>query len=302
MSHDLSPTIRPAEPKDAYMAALMHNATQEPHFKRTAEQLNKTFSTPGHGYVISEMNRQVTGLSSFWLPDFHPTHAWVGFSLHPDHLADGTAQQHLNHQRQQARAAGRTHLWSSIREDYLPHHPDLTAQGFCEVHRTFGGGFHLDTWQTSTSKLEKQLQDRGYGLTPAQEVKDDPRLQALYDLTRHEKVSAPPTIPAAGEAMTDEDALWNAAWLAWQGETLVGLALPEKSRLDAWNAVLIVHPEHRRHGIATVLLAQVARTLQSQGVTFLNTAGSKKDTTYLGVLRRLGANIEPDWIAWERET
>ncbi|WP_135230255.1 GNAT family N-acetyltransferase [Deinococcus fonticola] len=301
MTHLAAPAIRTAEARDAYLAALLHNATQEPHFRRTAEQLAQTFSKAGHGYVISETAGWIIGLASLWLPDFHPTHAWVSLSLHPDHLADDTARQLLISQQEAARAAGRPHLWLSVREDYLPHLPDLSALGFREVHRTFGGGFHLNTWQASTRQLDTSLQERGYTLTPAQKFQDDPRLQALYDLTRNDKISAAPTIPEASDTLADGDALWNAAWLAWHGETLVGLALPEKGRLDAWNAVLIVHPQHRRRGLATALLAQVARTLQSQGITFLNTAGSQRDAAYLGVLRRLGANIEPDWIAWELE-
>ncbi|SEJ70463.1 Acetyltransferase (GNAT) family protein [Deinococcus reticulitermitis] len=95
--------------------------------------------------------------------------------------------------------------------------------------------------------------------------------------------------------------MWDAARLAWWGETLVGIALPERSGLGAWNAVLAVHPAHRRRGLASVLLAEVARSLQPGGVAFLNVAGSARDAAYLGVLRRLGASIEPDWIAWERE-
>ena len=198
-----------------------------------------------------------------------------------------------------------------MREDYLPTWPDLPALGWREVHRTFGGGFHLNDWQANTAALEAALTARRLRLTPAAPFRQDPRLTDLYALTRHDKVTAPPTIDPAAESLptenlTDEnlsdgDALWNAAWLAWHGETLVGLALPERSRLGAWNAVLVVHPEHRRQGLATALLARVVRSLQAGGLPFLNVAGSKRDAAYLGVLRRLGANIEPDWLAWERE-
>lgn len=299
MSAPSSRQVRSAQPADAFLAALLLNSTQEPHFQATARKLAERFAAPEHGYVVSETAGQVSGLGSLWLPDFHPSHAWVGLHLHPDHHADAAAL--LEFLAAQARAAGRSHLWASVREDYLPAWPDLPALGFREVHRTFGGGFHLRDWQVNTGALEAALTARHYRLTPAAPFQHDARLTELYALTRQDQVTAPPTIDPAAEALTDEDALWNAAWLAWHGETLVGLALPERSRLHAWNAVLVVHPEHRRQGLATALLAQVARSLQAGGLSFLNVAGSKRDAAYLGVLRRLGANIEPDWLAWERE-
>lgn len=291
--------VRPAQPADAFLAALLLGATGEPHFHTTAQKLAERFAAPAHGYVVGETAGQVTGLGSLWLPEFHPDHAWVGLHLHPDHHAGAAAL--LDFLALQARAAGRSHLWASVREDYLPTWPDLPALGFREVHRTFGGGFHLRDWQANTARLEAALTRQGHHLTPAASFRQDARLTDLYALTRQDQVTAPPTIDLAAEALTDEDALWNAAWLSWHGETLVGLALPERSRLHAWNAVLVVHPEYRRQGVATVLLAQVARSLQAGGLSFLNVAGSKRDAAYLGVLRRLGANIEPDWLAWERE-
>lgn len=300
MTQVLAVTVRPAQPDDAFLAVLLKNAAQEPHFHGTAARLAAALEGEAHGSVVSETGGRLTGMGTLWLPDFHSTHAWVGLHLHPDHRADGTPAALLERLAAQARAAGRAGLWASVREDYLPCWPDLPALGFREVHRTFGGGFHLRGWAANTARLDAELERQGYTFTPAASFRSDPRLSALYALTREDKLSAEPTIPPAGEAMTEEDALWDAAWLAWHGEHLVGLALPERSRLNAWNAVLVVPPGHRRRGLATALLARVARTLQAGGMTFLNVAGSARDAAYLGTLRRLGAHLEPDWIAWER--
>jgi len=294
-------TVRPARPDDAFWAVLLKNSTQEPHFHGTAARLAAALGGETHGSVVSETADGLTGLGTLWLPDFHPTHAWVGLHVHPDHRADATPAALLDHLAAQARASGRERLWTSVREDYRPSWPDLPALGFREVHRTFGGGIHLTGWEAQTDRLEAGLGQQGYTFTPAADFREDGRLGALYTRTRGEKVSAEPTIPRAGEAMTNEDALWDAAWLAWHGEELAGIALPERSRLNAWNAVLVVGPGHRRRGLATALQARVARRLQTQGTAFLNVAGSTRDVAYLGVLRRLGAHIEPDWIAWERE-
>jgi GNAT superfamily N-acetyltransferase len=300
MSDVPSVTVPPAQAGDAFCAVLLKNATQEPHFHATAAGLAAALRSESHGSVVSEVKGRITGLGTLWLPDVHLTHAWAGLHLHPDHRGDGSPAALLTHLAEQAHAAGRSHLWASVREDYQSTWPDLPTLGFREVHRTFGGGFHLTDWAANTAGLEARLNAQDYTLEPAAPVQNDPRLTALYALTRHDKVSAAPTIPAAADTLTDEDALWDAAHLVWHGEELVGLALPERSRLNAWNAALIVHPGHRRRGLATALLARVARSLQTQGLTFLNVAGSARDAAYLGVLRRLGANIEPDWIAYER--
>lgn len=307
LAHDVGMTlpepahVRVACPADAFQLAPLLSASQEPHFHTTAERLVRRLEADPSGYAVGETARGLSGVGTLWLPDFHATHAWVGLHLHPDHRADGTAAALLNHLALQARAAGRARLWASVREDYLLTWPDLPALGFREVHRTFGGGFHLADWKLEDRSRQEALTAQGYCLTPAAPFQEDVRLTELYALTRSEKVTAEPTIGPAEEAPTDEDALWDAARLAWQGETLVGIALPERSGLGAWNAVLAVHPEHRRRGLASVMLAEVARSLQAGGVAFLNVAGSARDAAYLGVLRRLGASIEPDWIAWERE-
>ncbi|CAM3841872.1 GNAT family N-acetyltransferase [Deinococcus frigens] len=298
--------LRPPRSQDAFVAALLLNSTQEPHFHATAAGLRTAFGQRPNDYVVSEMEGQVTGLASLWLPDVHPTHGWLGLHIHPDCRADGTAQALLNHLAGQVRKAGRGHLWTSVREDYLSAWPDLEALGFREIHRTFGGGFHLRGWAASARTLDLQLEADGYTVTAAAPFQQDARLHALYALTRADKVLALPTIPAASDALTggdgtDEDTLWNAAHIAWQAGEPVGLSLPERSRLHAWNAVLIVHPAHRGRGLATALLARTARQLQANGVDFLNVAGSSQDSAYLGVLRRLGANIEPDWIAHEAQ-
>ncbi|MDL2343303.1 GNAT family N-acetyltransferase [Deinococcus sp. MIMF12] len=300
MSSSPTLTIRAATPDDAFAGALLLNSTQEPHFHTGAVRLAGSFQETPDRYAVAETGGRVSGLGTLWFPEFHPTHAWVGLHLHPDQRAGGVAGALLEHLAGRARAAGRERLWASVREDYLPAWPDLPALGFREVHRTFGGGFHLAGWEAGTDRLEAALAGQGYLLTPAADFRGDGRLTDLYARTRGEKVSAEPTIPPAAETLTKGDGLWDMAWLAWHGQNLVGIALPERSRLDAWNAVLVVHPGHRQRGVATALLARVARSVQAGEMTFLNVAGSARDVAYLGVLRRLGANIEPDWIAWER--
>ena len=288
--------VRAARPEDAFILALLVNGAIEPHFHTTADKIVQAIGLRPEGRLVAEKAGLVIGTVSLSFPEFAPNHVWLGLSLHPDHRDHETTSALLRHASTVAVARHRTLVWTSVRADYLSTVPDLSTLGFREVHRTFGGGFYLDPqsdWGTSHALPE------GITLTSASERRHDPRLHQLYDAVRNEKVTAERTIPAAGDILDDPDSLWDASYVASRGEEVLGLALPERAGLGAWNAVLIVRPDVRRQGIGTALQARVCAALAEQSFTFLNTAGAKTDTAYLSVLRRLGANIEPDWIAFE---
>ena len=292
-------SVRPARPEDASIIALLVNGANEPHFHTTSERIIEAFNQRPEGRIVAEKSGQVVGTLSLSFPDFLPTHVWLGLSLHPDHRDHNTASALLQHASMVAVVQRRTLAWTSLRADYLSTAPDLSALGFREVHRTFGGGFYFDRQAASGIQVARQAVPEGITLTSATEWQHDPRLNALYHAVRGDKVTAEPTISAASDTLDDPDSLWEAAFVALRGEEVLGLALPERSGLGAWNAILIVHPDVRRQGIGTALQARVCTVLEEHGLTFLNTAGVKADTAYLGILRRLGANIEPDWIAFE---
>ncbi|WP_407540882.1 GNAT family N-acetyltransferase [Deinococcus radiomollis] len=291
-------TIRQACPDDAFLLAPLLNSTQEPHFHTTAERLRAAMQKEDAvKYLLAERAGQLLGSVSLSFPDFHPQHVWLRFALHPDHRAGREAAGLF--QKAGALAQGRPFAWTSVRADYLSTQPDLPALGFHEVHRTFGGGFYLDAPPASRQRLEDDLAQHGIRITPAAGFQGDPRLETLYQTVKQDKATAEPTIPAANDLLNDPESLWDAAFVALRGAEALGLVLPERARLGAWNAVLLVRQDMRRQGIGTALQARACAALWTQGVTFLNTAGVKTDRAYLGVLRQLGANIEPDWIAYE---
>ncbi len=285
---------RPPEPADLPTLALLHNATQEPHFHTTAARLAHADLS---GHLVLEDAGEVIGFGTRRRLDFDPDRAWIGLHLHPDHRQADGARRLLNALVAPLPATIRQ-LWTSVREDYLGTAPDLTVLGFREVHRTFGGGFFLDP---EGAAVEGRPAPPGVTIQPAQPWRDDPRLSALYATLAADKVTAPPTIPPASPALHDPDQLWTAGFVAVQAGQPIGLAVPERARLGAWNAVLGVRRDWRRRGIGTALQARVCGALRDLHFGFLNTAGVKADRAYLGVLRRLGATIEPDWIAYGRE-
>lgn len=290
--------VRPARPDDASILALLVNGSTEPHFHTTSDRIIQALDQRPGGRLVVERSGQVVGTLSLSFPEFLPTHVWLGLSLHPDYRDHETASALLHHASAMAAVQPRTLAWTSLRADYLSSAPDLLALGFQEVHRTFGGGFYLDRWAAGVPVGQPALPE-GTVLRSASAGRQDPRLDALYQTVRGDKVTAEPTISGANVTLDDPDSLWEAAFMALRGEEVVGLALPERADLGAWNAVLIVHPKARRQGIGTALQTQVCTALAGQGFTFLNTAGVKADAAYLGVLRRVGATIEPDWIAFE---
>ncbi|ADV66363.1 GNAT family N-acetyltransferase [Deinococcus maricopensis] len=288
-------TVRPAAPTDAHTLALLHNSTTEPHFHTTAARQHTRLSKPNHTpTLVLEQHGRLLGAMTLWLNPDHPAHLWIGPMLHPDERTTATATHLLTAARHHARTHGAAHLWLSLREDYLPTAPDPLTHGFHEVHRTFGGGFHLTTPPLNPDRFSVP----GISIQPALPHRDDPRLAALYALTRHDKVTADPTIPPASDTLHTPDQLWAQAFIATHGEDLIGLAVPERSGLGAWNALLTVHPHHRHRGLGTALQAHVNAALHHAGTPFLNTAGVTTDAAYLRVLTRLGARIEPDWIAY----
>ena len=289
--------IRKARPEDAFTLALLLNSTQEPHFHTTAARLAAAIGTDPEKYLLAERAGQVLGSVSLSFPDFHPQHLWLGFVLHPDYRDGGVAAGLF--QQAGALAQGRSFAWTSVRADYLSTEPDLSALGFREVHRTFGGGFYLDAAPAPRPRLEADLGRRGIRVVPAAEFRSGPRLEVLYQAVKQDKATAGPTIPAANDHLRGPDSLWDAGFVALHGEEILGLVLPERAGVGAWNAALLVRQDARRQGIGTALQARACAALRDQGVTFLNTAGVKTDQAYLGVLHRLGANIEPDWIAYE---
>ena len=253
------PVIRQATADDAYVLALLLNSTQESHFHTTAARLAASIQREPGQLLVAEQDGHLVGSLSLGFPDFHPQHVWLGFSLHPDHRTPELARCLLD--QAAARVRGRQLAWTSVRADYLSAQPDLNALGFREVHRTFGGGFFLNAPPVGAEALETRLQQQGVSIRPA--LRDDPRLKELYGAVRGEKVTAEPTIPVASDTLHDPDSLWEAAFMAVRSGEVVGLALPERSRLDAWNAVLLVRPEVRRRGIGTALQARVCAALHA---------------------------------------
>ena len=305
--------IRPPTDDDYFTLALIQNGLTEPHFHVTGGALMRQDEKASQknvkdfGRLVLEQEGRVVGMETWWKPDFDlPDRFWISLDLHPDHRDSETAQVLLSALIARVLPLGARKLWFSAREDYLPGFPFLPDLGFREVHRTFGGGFFLDGLNPRLlTALESRLSGQGLTLRAYADLVSDPlrdaKLHALYEAFAPDKFTAPPTIPAAGGSFLDADSILEAAFVAERGGEYVGLAVPERAGPGAWNAVLGVRRDVRGQGLGTALQARVVAKLRELGFSFLNTAGVKTDEAYLSVLRGLGANIEPDWVAYQKE-
>lgn len=297
----MTTTLRKATASDYSMLAVLYNATHEPHFHVTSEELASRDVQPSDGLrgrLVVAIAGEPVGMASYAVQEFdRRDRVWVDLAIHPDRLRDDTARRLIDAVIEQSRHANATSLWAPIREDYLEAWPKLLSLEFEEVHRTFGGGFFLTDARDYSRHNSIPTQ-----LRSLDQARDDDMKQAqqLYATVHADKMTAAPTITSASDQLNLEDVIAPASFLAIENGKCIGLCLAAPSPLGAWLSVIAVHPEHRRRGIARSLLAATLTVLREQQVAFLNTAGVRRDDAYLGLLRSLGATIEPDWISFER--
>lgn len=299
----MTTTIRDAISADHALLALLHNATHEPHFHVASADLASAAArsaTHLRGRLVVTLDQDITGTASYAVHDFdQDDRVWLDLSIHPDHLHDDTAPRLLDAVIERARAAGATSLWMPIREDYLDAWPAPAELSFHEVHRTFGGGFFL----SDDRDFARHCATGTTHLRAAHTLDDGDRASAqkFYATIRSDKVTAPPTITAAPDDLDLASAIAPASFVAIENDECVGLCIVQPSSLGAWLSTVAVHPDHRRRGLGRSLLAASLTALRDREIAFLNTAGVRRDDAYLGLVRSLGATIEPDWISFQRD-
>jgi GNAT superfamily N-acetyltransferase len=293
--------VREVRTSDYKLLAALHNATHEPHFHVTTAELANRDAHPSdelRGRLVAIIDAHAVGMATFGVQEFdRPDRVWLDLAIHPDHTRDDTAQRLVDAVIEHAQRANIASLWMPIREDYLDAWPDPLGLQFQEVHRTFGGGFFIAESPDVSQHSMIPLQLRS--LAQAREV-ETASARALYGMVRTDKVTAEPTITAAAIELDLDDAIAASSFLAFDGDELVGMCIVERSSLGAWLSVIAVRPQQRRQGVARHVLAASLTALREQSIAFLNTAGVRSDEAYLGLVRSLGATIEPDWISYER--
>ena len=204
----------------------------------------------------------------------------------------------------EANTRGVKRLLATVRADFLKGAPFLQF-GFTETFRSFGTHLELADFEPKRfSQLEGKLKEKGITLKSYAELEGDPsraakleaiQLQALADLPRYEPVVS------ASLDYTDRR-LWEPFFVALRADEYLGFASldgrPDGSvaHFDASG----VSRSERRQGIGLALAAKLAAWAKQSGFTELNDGGARANAAHIGILERLGFELEPDWVTFEK--
>ncbi len=286
--------IRAPNPEDYEAIARLHNADNEPHFHTTAAQLAASDSSGARRVAVQA--GAVLGTSERW---------WWGavdayrIAIHAD--AESVARQLLTDLERDTLKAKR--LLATVRADFLEGAHYL-RHGFREVFRSFGANLELESYQPERfSHLEAELARRGVRIVPRREWRapgGDAQLEAIQ---REGNADLPGYEPVVTTQMNFRDrTLLEAFWVALQGVTCVGFASldgkPERSIVHFDSSA--VQRNGRHQGIGLALAARAVAWAKARGYNEVNDGGAKTNTAQIRILERLGFELEPDWVTFEK--
>ncbi len=302
--------IRSIAEQDYPQAAKVHNAQNEPHFQITPEQMQcsdkiKRRSDPHYRRYVAEKDGEViaTGyLTTNWAGTTVSGRTWTGIVTRADHRNTGVDTRVLEYALTHFNLSAKE-VWSCVREDFVPMSGYL--EGFTEQFRSFGGELNLSQFDaTEFSPLTERLEAEGVAIKPFPDLlgdaERDEKLLALHAETEADAPYHEPIIPKHHPDIHSPEINRSSIFVAVHNEQYVGYAgLEVDDRTTTAIAFLGVSRAYRNRGIGTVLGALVAEFAQSRGYTELNAGGGAKEnasTQY--VLRKLGFEIEPDWVTF----
>jgi ribosomal protein S18 acetylase RimI-like enzyme len=290
-------TIRNAISSDYPTIADLHNANNEPHFHSTAEKLEARDVKNTHASrLVAVQNDQIIGTAECWYwPE--PNAYRVGI-----HTRDPRASQAL--QAELERRADKTNRFlATIRADFLEYAHFLET-GFKEVFRSFGANLELAQFDPGRfSTLEPALEERGIRIVPRHEWLADDTDSQLEVIQAEANADVPGYEPVVSMQTDYKDrTMHEPFWVALQGERCVGF-----SSLDGKPDQTTIHFDasgvlrsHRRQGIGLALAARAMTWAKEQGFAEVNDGGTKSNTAHVRILEKLGFELEPDWVTFEK--
>jgi GNAT superfamily N-acetyltransferase len=295
--------VRTARAEDYLTIAQLHNADNEPHFHTTAAQLEQSDSKNEHGTrIVAVRDTEVIGTAESWFWSGVNVYR-VGVHVISNSSHDEVAAQLLEFLERNARGAGATRLLATVRSDFLENACYL-RRGFKEVFRSFGANLELKDFQPNQFvELETALSQRNVRILPrsqwlaldAETQLDALQLEANADIPGYE--------PVVSMRMDFRDRkLLEPFWVALQGETCVGFS---SLNGDAGKPVIhfnatAVKRTHRNCGVGLALAARAVVWAKTQGFTEVNDGGARANTPHVRILERLGFELEPDWVTFEK--
>ena len=305
--------IRSIAEQDYPQATEIHNAQNEPHFQITPEQMQrsdeiKRRSDPYYRRYVAEKDGEViaTGyLTTNWAGTTVSGRMWTGIVTRADHRNTGIDTRVLEYALTHFNLSAKE-VWSCVREDFVPMSGYL--KGFTEQFRSFGGELDLSQFDaTKFSPLRKRLEAEGVAIKPYPDLlgdaERDEKLLALHAETEADAPYHEPIIPKHHPDIHSPEINRSSVFVAVHNGRHVGHVGLEASNGDKTGlSFLGVSRPYRNQGIGTALGAQVAEFAKSRGYTELNAGGGAKENASMQrVLRKLGFEIEPDWVTFSRK-
>ena len=294
-------SIQLARAEDYPAIAALHNADNEPHFQASLEQLQKSDAKNiNGGRTVAIQNGRVVGTLEFWL--WAEVEAYrIGLHTARDAIGANAATQLMVDLEQRATTAKR--LLATVRSDFLSGAQHLQT-GFSEVFRSFGANLELTNFDSKHfSHLETDLFKQGVRIIPRSEwlaADADALLEAIQLEGNADMPSYEPVV--RNEMDFKSRRLLEPFWVALSGNECVGFA-----SLDGKPDQPVIHfdssavsKNHRNRGIGLALAARAVAWAKTRELAEVNDGGAKSNLAHIKILERLGFELEPDWVTYEK--
>jgi GNAT superfamily N-acetyltransferase len=298
--------VRPAVPSDAETIASISNANNEPHFQTTPARKLEEIEKHPDAWLIAEQNGQRVGCATRWSWSENGLDRIAVYS-HPEHRNPDINAKLLEAIEALVRSRAGTRLFDTTRADFLKHASHLKS--FREVFRSFGAELELDQFDPQTfAHLEPELFARGIEIKSYADLESDPERDAKLEAIQAEAIQAeamadlPGFEPVVPTQMDFKDRkLWDPFFIAVRGNEYLGFASLDGSNdhlhIDAGG----VARANRMQGIGLALGARLMSWAKLRGSPVdIGDGGAKSNIAHIRLLERLGFELEPDWITFEK--
>jgi mycothiol synthase len=294
----MSITVRLAVPSDAETIASISNANNEAHFQTTPARVFTQIEKSPDSRIVAELGGQVIGAGEFWLSD--DVYRIAAYS-HPEHRNPDINAKLLEAIESLVRSCGGTRLFDTTRADFLEHAGHLDT--FREVFRSFGAEFEFGKFDPNAfAHLEPKLFARGIEIKSYQDLESDPNRDAKLEVIQAEAIADTPGFEPVVPTQMDfkNRKLWEAFFIAVRDQDYLGFASLDGNddhlHIDAGG----VARTHRKQGIGLALGTKLMTWAKNHGALGINDGGAKTNLAHVRLLERLGFEIEPDWITFEK--
>jgi GNAT superfamily N-acetyltransferase len=300
----MSISVRPAIPSDAESIASISNANNEPHFQTTPARKLEEIEKYPDAWLIAEQHGRLVGCATRW--------SWsengldrIAIYSHPEHRNPDVNAKLLEAIEALIRSRGGSKLFDTTRADFLEHATHL--QSFREVFRSFGAELEFSKFDPhSFAHLEPELLTRGIEIKSYSVLESDPERDAKLEMIQAEVIADlpgfEPVVPTSMDFKNRK--LWEPFFVAVRGNGYLGFASLDGNmsqtdmhlHIDAGG----VARANRKQGIGLALGARLMTWAKNQSALEINDGGAKSNVAHIRLLERLGFELEPDWITFEK--